>query len=209
MSFFIKGSNEVYDRVPNITFDTLKSAVGSDVKKIEEKADQVGVTDTAFFELFSQVPGYSEALFDALYRSHVNGNVDHKLKEIIRIRLARQAGDTYFSNLRSRIANEQGLTEEQIESGCGDFEKCDKFTQQEKWALNYSKLMYTEPSKVNQEFYKLGKNHFSEAQIMELGSFIAFHYGIQSFMRTLKVYPMKDKKGNIMTQDQSRIYYQK
>ena len=50
----------------------------------------------------AHAPGYSEALFDALYRSHVDGNVDHKLKEIIRVRLARQAQDPYFSNLRSQ-----------------------------------------------------------------------------------------------------------
>jgi hypothetical protein len=29
------------------------------------------------------------------------------------------------------------------------------------------------------------KKHWSEAQIMELGAFIAFHYGMQMFMRSL------------------------
>lgn len=72
--------------------------------------------------------------------SHAGGKVDHKLKEIIRVQLARTAGDTYFSNLRSAKAIEQGLT---------------------------------------------------EAQIMELGAFIALHYGMQVFMRTLAAFPLR------------------
>ena len=34
-------------------------------------------------------------------------------------------------------------------------------------------------------FYAEGKQHYSEAQIMELGAFIAFHYGMQVFMRAM------------------------
>ena len=49
--------------------------------------------------------------------------------------------------------------------------------------------MYTEPKKVNAEFYDQGKTHYSEAEIIELGAFIAFHYGLQLFMRTLNVTP--------------------
>jgi alkylhydroperoxidase family enzyme len=153
------------------------------------------------------VPGYTEALFDALHRSHMEGNVDHKLKEIIRIRLARLAGDQYFSNLRSEVAIDAGLTEEIIEAGCGDFEGDKRFSEAEKWALSYAKLMYTEPKKVNKGFYQKGKTYYSEAEIMELGAFIAFHYGLQVFMRTIKAFPLHDKDGNLMTHAESRKYY--
>ena len=47
--------------------------------------------------------------------------------------------------------------------------------------------MYTEPKKVNTDFYNIGKTFYSEPEIMELGAFIAFHYGMQMFMRTLKI----------------------
>lgn len=60
------------------------------------------------------------------------------------MQLARTAGDTYFSNLRSAKAIEQGLT---------------------------------------------------EAQIMELGAFIALHYdGMQVFMRTLAAFPLRGRR---------------
>jgi hypothetical protein len=35
------------------------------------------------------------------------------------------------------------------------------------------------------------KNYYTEAQIMELGGFIAFHYGMQVFMRTLNAVPVR------------------
>lgn len=155
-----------------------------------ELAQELMVPDTLFLQIMAHAPGYAEALFDAMYQSHAIGNVDHALKEIIRVRLARLAKDDYFGGLRSKKATELGLTEARIEAGCGDFEADDQFSDAEKWALSYAKLMYTEPKKVNTAFYDLGKTFYSEPEIMELGAFIAFHYGLQMFMRTLKVLPL-------------------
>jgi alkylhydroperoxidase family enzyme len=153
--------------------------------KLRAQAAELGAVDENFIRVLSQVPGYTEALFDSLTRSHVDGAVDHKLKEIIRIMLARQAGDPYFGTLRSKPAAAAGLTEEMIDAGCGDFENDDRFSTAEKWALRYAKQMYTEPKSVNAAFYGEGKTHYSEAEIMEIGTFIAFHYGIQVFTRAI------------------------
>ena len=109
--------------------------------------------------------------------------------------------------MRSEVAIDAGLTEEIIEAGCGDFEGDKRFNEAEKWAISYAKLMYTEPKKVNKRFYQKGKTYYSEAEIMELGAFIAFHYGLQVFMRTIKAFPLHDKDGNLMTHAESRKYY--
>ena len=162
-----------------------------DVQKLIARGEELGVPDARFFELLAHNPTYTKILGDSLFRSHADGNVDHKLKEIMRIQLARLAEDPYFSGMRSAEATAAGLTEEDIEAGCGDFESDDRFSEAEKWALNYSYLMYREPKKVNAEFYDAGKQHYSEAEIMELGAFIAFHYGMQVFMRTLNI-PAED-----------------
>jgi len=158
---------------------------GAKFDKMRARALELGGVDENFIRLLGQVPGYTEALFDALVRSHGDGNVDHKLKEIIRIQLARRAKDPYFGAQRSKQAAEEGLTEEMIEAGSGDFENDDRFSPAEKWALNYARLMYTDPKKVDKAFYDEGKTHYSEAEIMELGGFIAFHYGMQVFARAI------------------------
>ena len=44
---------------------------------------------------------------------------------------------------------------------------------------------------------------------MELGAFIAFHYGMQVFMRTLHAFPLQDEDGNLLTQAESVKYFNK
>jgi alkylhydroperoxidase family enzyme len=162
----------------------------SDLAPLLEKARALHVPDDQFLQILAHAPGYAKANFDAFHESLAKGGVDHGLKEIIRIRLARLAGDDgYFGAMRSAQAVAAGLTEERIEAGCGDFETDPQFSDAEKWAIRYAAWMYTVPHKVNKAFYDEGKRHYSEAQIMELGAFIAFHYGIQTFFATLKLTP--------------------
>jgi hypothetical protein len=42
---------------------------------------------------------------------------------------------------------------------------------------------------------------------MELGGFIALHYGMQVFMRTLKAFPMNGPDGNSISQGESEKIY--
>lgn len=141
--------------------------------------------DTTFPRILGHVPGYAEAMWDAMSEALFEGAVDHALKEIIRIRLARTAGDPHFSDLRSVRAIESGLTEDRIDAGCADFEEDPQFTDSEKWALRYASRMYEDPAGVDSAFYDEGKRHFTEAQIMELGGLIALFHGMSVFMSTL------------------------
>lgn len=146
---------------------------------------EAGMPGELFIRVLAHVPGYAGAIHDAMHTSHVEGNLDHRLKEIIRIQLARTAGDAHFAGLRSTKAMREGLTEELIDAGSGDFESDPRFTTAEKWALRYAFLMYRSPDQIDADFYEEGKRHFTEAQIMELGGMIAIHYGMQRFMATL------------------------
>jgi alkylhydroperoxidase family enzyme len=154
-----------------------------------QRCAALGVPDSTFPRVLARVPEYAKALLRALVMSHAEGNVDHRLKEIIRVRLARTAGDPYFGSLRSERARAAGLDEETIAAGCGHFENDPRFTEAQKWALRYAREMYLNPETVDAAFYAEGKRHYTEAQIMELGAFIAFHYGMQAFARTLDAVP--------------------
>ena len=151
----------------------------------------LGVPDSLFPRILARVPTYAKALLRALLVSHAEGNVDHRLKEIIRVQLARTAGDVYFAGLRSAQAAKDGLDEGAIQAGSGKFQDDPRFTAAEKWALRYAREMYVSPEKVDAAFYDEGRKHYTEAQIMELGAFIAFHYGMQAFMRTLGAAPLR------------------
>ena len=152
-----------------------------------KRCEALGVPDAAFTHILARVPVYAKALLKAMLVSHTEGSVDHRLKEIIRVQLALTANDKYFAELRSSQARAQGLNEARIAAGSGEFETDTHFTAAEKWALRYAREMYTNPENVNAAFYAEGKTHYSEAQIMELGAFIAFHYGMQAWARTLNL----------------------
>jgi alkylhydroperoxidase family enzyme len=166
----------------------------AEIRELIERGKKLGVPDEVFSGIVARVPSYAKALLRAMLVSHAEGNIDHKLKEIIRVQLARTAGDPYFSNLRSANAIAQGLTEAAINAGCGDYDDDARFSEAEKSALRYAEQMYLDPNKVDAAFYAELKKYYTEAQIMELGAFIAFHYGMQIFMRTLGAIPLGGPK---------------
>ena len=151
--------------------------------KLMERCEALGVPDSLFPRILARVPEYAKPLLRALLLSHAEGDLDHKLKEVIRVQLARTAGDPYFGGLRSSKARAAGLAEDTIAAAAGGHDP--RFSPAERWALTYAREMYLNPEKIDAAFYAQGKLHYSEAQIMELGAFIAFHYGMQAFARTL------------------------
>lgn len=173
--------------MPHIEPIRLEEIRDPELLALIARCEALGVPDSFFPRILARVPAYAKALLRALLVSHAEGNVEHRLKEVIRVQLARTAGDPYFGRLRSRQAQAEGLDEETIAAGVGRFEDDPRFTAAEKWALRYAHEMYLNPEKVNAAFYDEGRKHYTEAQIMELGAFIAFHYGMQAFTRTLGV----------------------
>ena len=162
----------------------------AELEELIHRGEELGVPDALFSRILARAPVHAKALLRALLHSHAEGNVDHRLKEIIRVQLARTAGDPYFGGLRSARARQAGLDEDRIRAGSGKFEQDPQFTAAEKWALRYAHEMYLNPERIDAAFYAEGKRHYTEAQIMELGAFIAFHYGMQAFARTLGMRPL-------------------
>jgi alkylhydroperoxidase family enzyme len=156
------------------------------LRALMAEGEALGVPDDLFPRIVARAPEQAVPLMRALIMSHAKGNVDHRLKEIMRILLARFADDKYFASLRSAKARAMGLTEARIDDGCFAYEDDAKgFSAAEKCALRYADLMFLDARQIDRAFYDEMKRHWSEAQIMELGAFIAFHYGMQMFMRSL------------------------
>jgi alkylhydroperoxidase family enzyme len=176
--------------MPHIEPVKREAITDPELAELIERCERLGVPDALFPQILARVPDYAKAILRAMLMSHEAGNVDHRLKEIVRVQLARFAGDRYFSALRSRRAREAGLDEATIDAGSGDYDDDPRFTEAEKLALRYADQMYLDPGKVDAAFYDELKKHYSEAQIMELGAFIALHYGMQAFMRTLDAAPL-------------------
>jgi len=174
-------------RMAPLDFDEIKDP---EIHELLAECEEFGVPDALFVRIFARKPDQLKGMLRAMLASHRDGNIDHKLKEIIRIQLARFAEDPYFSALRSKKAIAAGLTEEMIEIGCEDYEDSDLFSEREKVALRYAEQMFLDATKVDKIFYDEMHAHFSDAEIMELGSFIALFHGVHMVMRTLDARPL-------------------
>ncbi len=109
--------------------------------------------------------------------------------------------------MRSASAKRDGLTEDDIDEGIENYEESDKFSAAEKAALRYSELMATAPEEIDAGFYRGLRAHFSEEEIVELGAYIGFNVGYHTFFGTLDFYPMFDKEGNLVSQEESACVY--
>ena len=155
------------------------------------ECEELGVPDPLFVQIFARSPDQLKPMLCAMLVSHRDGSVDHKLKEIIRIQLARVVDDPYFANLRSKKAIADGLTEEMIDIGCEDYEDSDLFSEREKVALRFAEQLFLDSTKVDKIFYDEMHKHWSDAEIMEIGSFVALFHGIHMVMKTYDARPLE------------------
>ncbi len=181
--------------MPDITMLDIEELKKTKLRPLIEQCLEHRAPDPAFHAMMGHNPDQAWAMFVAWSTCFNTGRINHTLKEIIRIQLARFAGDSYFGGVRSKQALAAGLDEARIDAGCGDYDDDPRFSKAERVALRYADQMYLDPQKVDAAFYDEMKRHYSEAQIMELGGFIAFHYGMQVFMRTLDARPLAAPAG--------------
>ena len=156
-----------------------------ELKELVERCEELGVPGGEFPRIVARMPEQAKALLKVMLLNFSEGNVDHRLKEIIRIQLARFSEDSYSSGLRSTKARDMGLTEEIIDAGSGDYEDSDFFTEAEKVALRYADQMFLDSSKVDKDLYDELQKQYTEAQVMELGAFIALYHGAHMAMRSI------------------------
>jgi len=99
------------------------------------------------------------------------------------------------------------LTEELIDEGIDHYRDSPAFTESEKIALEYSELMQFATEKIDGAFYERLREHYSDSEIVELGTFIGFNVGYHTFFRTLDFYPMFSPDGRLVSQEESRRIY--
>lgn len=65
-----------------------------------------------------------------------------------------------------------------------DFERSDRFDERQKAALLYTSHLVWNPEGVDDALWARLRGHFSEEQIVELGSFVALTFGQQRVIKT-------------------------
>lgn len=109
------------------------------------------------------------------------------LKKMCRVLISIKHFCGYCSTVRSRISQEQGLSEEKLMAMEG-FQKSDSFDAREKSALRFATAFKQGDDAIDSdEVYDDLKINFSEEEIIELGLLCAEMDGVGKFARSLRM----------------------
>jgi alkylhydroperoxidase family enzyme len=120
--------------------------------------------------------------WEAIFR---NGVCDHAIKELCRVYVSRSVKCEYCGNQRSEKARAQGLSEGQYDDLL-NFETSGRLDDRQKAALAYAEAI-TWRLEAGDALWERLYQHFSEAELVELGCFIALTMGQQSWLRLLNI----------------------
>jgi AhpD family alkylhydroperoxidase len=116
-----------------------------------------------------------------------DGILERDLKELCRVKIAFDHTCGYCGTVRSSAARDVGLTEDKIQE-VWDFENSNVLSDREKTALRFADHLKHDIWKADDDaFYAQLREHFSEAEIVELGLWCAENVGAGSFVRTLNI----------------------
>ena len=65
-----------------------------------------------------------------------------------------------------------------------NFERSDRFTERQKAALLYTSMLVWNPEGADDDVWARLREHFTDEQIIELGSFVCLTYGQQRVIKT-------------------------
>jgi alkylhydroperoxidase family enzyme len=114
------------------------------------------------------------------------GVADHSIKELCRLYISKSVDCEYCGGQRSMMAKEQGTSEDKIDEIL-DFENSGRFDDRERAALQWAMAIAWDPSLADSDLWGRLHQHFSEAQLVELGHFIALTLGQQRFLKTVSI----------------------
>jgi alkylhydroperoxidase family enzyme len=112
------------------------------------------------------------------------GVLDHSIKELARVFVAKSLDCGYCAGQRSHLAG--SLTERELDEVI-EFRESTVFTSREKAALLLAEAIAWDPGLADDEVWAALHAEFSEPEIVELGYFIGLTMGQQKFLKTLGI----------------------
>jgi alkylhydroperoxidase family enzyme len=113
------------------------------------------------------------------------GVADHTIKELCRVYVSRSVKCEYCGNQRSVKSANAGLLEDDY-ADLLNFEKSARYDERQKAALSYAEAI-TWDLPTDDAFWARLHRQFSEAELVEIGYFIALTMGQQRWLRTLNI----------------------
>ncbi len=157
-----------------------------DARELIEFCERSGTPDRRIASIFSRT-NTGTGVFRAWANLCFEGVLPNRLKEMCRIRISEAHHCGYCSTVRSKVAQEQGLTEEMI-AELWEAEASDKFSPREKAALRFAVRFKESDDGIDDDaVFDDMREHFSEEEIIELGLVCALTDGLGKLARAMQV----------------------
>jgi alkylhydroperoxidase family enzyme len=133
----------------------------------------------------AHAPNAFWAFADSWKATFHSGVCDHAIKDLCRVYISRTVKCEFCGNQRSEKATAAGLQEAQYDELL-NFESSDSYDARQKAALAYAQAIAWGEADLDGLWQRLHE-HFTEAELVELGCAIALTFGQQSWIRLLGI----------------------
>lgn len=102
--------------------------------------------------------------------AHEDGAMSQRILKLIRMTASHAAACPFCVDMNSHEYRQIGITDEEAESLRGDFEKLDTFSEREKLAIAYARVISQTPLKFHPDLVERVKSAFTEREFVILAS---------------------------------------
>lgn len=102
--------------------------------------------------------------------AHEDGAMSQRILKLIRMTASHAAACPFCVDMNSHEYRQVGITDEEAESLRGDFEKLDTFSEREKLAIAYARVISQTPLKFHPDLVERVKSAFTEREFVILAS---------------------------------------
>lgn len=172
--------------MPNISYVDPSTIEDPELQAIMERARTYGTPRPESQAVRLHHPAVMKAFNNAWEVFFRQGVTDHAIKEMCRLYISKSVECEYCGAQRSLLAQQQGTTEEKVDEIL-NFESSDRFDERERTALEWAMAIAWDPALAADDMWERLHRHFTEAQLVELGHFIALTLGQQRFLKTVGI----------------------
>jgi alkylhydroperoxidase family enzyme len=172
--------------MPNISYVDPTTIEDPELQAIMELARTCGTPRPESQAIRLHHPAVMKAFNNAWEVFFRQGVTDHAIKELCRLYVSKSVDCEYCGGQRSVLAQQQGATEDKVDDIL-NFETSDRFDERERAALEWAMAIAWDPTLAADDMWERLHRHFTEAQLVELGHFIALTLGQQRFLKTVDI----------------------
>lgn len=132
----------------------------------------------------AHVPAVLRTFTASWQQTFRDGVLDHSIKELARVFIAKSLDCGYCAGQRSHLGAEAGLTEREFDEVI-EFRDSTVLGDREKSALMWAEAIAWDRNLADDALWAQLHAHFTEPELVELGYFIALTMGQQKFLKTL------------------------